>query len=500
MKNVAQELKRIDAVIARGPFEPTWESLQTYRVPEWYQDAKFGIFIHWGVYAVPGFNSEWYPRQMYLQGTPEFEHHVKTYGPQRRFGYKDFIPLFQAQHYSAARWARLFKRAGAKFVMPVAEHHDGFAMYASGFSKWCAAKMGPRRDCVGELAAAVRQEGMVFCASSHRAEHWFFMNGGKQFPSDVQNPKYAAFYGPAQPDNTPPNREWLDDWLARTCELVDLYRPQVLWFDWWIEQPAFKPYLRKLAAYYYNRGAEWGLGVAINFKHDAYPPGTAVFDVERGQLKDIRAEFWQTDTAVAKNSWGYVAQSAGWSEPDKRGVKRLQVRRGMDYKQAGDIIGDLVDIVSKNGAMLLNIGPRADGTIPAGDERVLLEIGDWLAVNGEAVYGTRPWTVYGEGPTGIVEGSFNDGKREAFTARDIRFTRRGANTLYAVPLAWPERDLTIHTLGADLKLCTAAIERIELLGAAQPLRWTRAAGALKVRLPDRRPCRHAPALRITLQP
>ena len=182
-------------------YEPTWESLMQYTAPDWYRDAKFGIFIHWGLYAVPAFANEWYPRNMYLQGTKEFEHHVETYGPQSEFGYKDFIPMFKAEKYDPDAWAQLFAEAGAKFVVPVAEHHDGFAMYDTELSRWNAAKMGPHRDLIGDLAEAVRAHGLVFGLSSHRAEHWWFMNGGKAFDSDVQDPAYADFYGPAQPND-----------------------------------------------------------------------------------------------------------------------------------------------------------------------------------------------------------------------------------------------------------------------------------------------------------
>ncbi len=347
----------IDLRIAAGPFAPRWDSLAAYQAPAWYQDGKFGIFIHWGVYAVPAFGNEWYPRKMYLPETDEYAHHRATFGPQDRFGYKDFVPQFTAEHFDPDQWAGLFRRAGAQFVVPVAEHHDGFAMYDCGFSDWTAVKTGPKRDLIGELAAAVRRQWLVFGLSSHRAEHWWFFDGGMRGDSDVQDPRFAALYGPAQPQHLPPNEQFLEDWLLRTCELVDRYRPQLVWFDWWIEQPAFAPYLQAFAAYYYNRGAEWGRGVAINYKHAAFPDGTAVFDVERGQLTDIRPAFWQTDTAISKNSWGYVAEQ--------------------DYKSAGDLIGDLVDIVSKNGALLLNIGPRADGTIPEPERDILLDIGRW---------------------------------------------------------------------------------------------------------------------------
>ncbi len=460
----------------QGPFQPTWESLQSYQIPRWYQDAKFGIFIHWGLYAVAAFGNEWYPRNMYLQGTPEYEHHVATYGPQARFGYKDLIPFFTAERFDPDEWAGLFRRAGAKFVVPVAEHHDGFAMYDCGLSDWCAAKMGPRRDLIGELAAAVRRQWLVFGLSSHRAEHWWFYDGGMQFDSDVQDPRYAGLYGPAQPRDTQPHEAFLEDWLARTCELVDKYQPQLVWFDWWIEQPAFAPYLQRFAAYYYNRGAQWQRGVAINYKHGAFPDGTAVYDVERGQLADTRPIFWQTDTSISKNSWGYV--------------------QDQNYKTATALIGDLVDIVSKNGAMLLNIGPRPDGVIPEPEQEILLEMGRWLALNGEAIYGTRPWRVYGEGPTQVVSGSFADTKRADFGSRDIRFTTKG-DALYAIVLGWPAGgEVTIQSLGTHLTLYPQAIGSVEMLGCAEPLRWSQGVRGLRVRLPESAPCQHAVVLRI----
>ena len=222
-------LKQVDAEANAGPFKPSWDSLQTYRVPEWYQNAKFGIFIHWGVYSVPAFDSEWYPRNMYQAGSEEYKHHIATYGPQDKFGYKDFIPMFKAEHYDPAAWAELFKKAGAKYVVPVAEHHDGFAMYGSGLSGWTAAKMGPRRDIIGELGKAARAAGLHFGMSSHRVEHNFFLGVARGIPSDVNDPQYAAFYGPAhmwlapkwgQPldnDFTYVSSAWADDWLARAA-------------------------------------------------------------------------------------------------------------------------------------------------------------------------------------------------------------------------------------------------------------------------------------------
>ena len=299
-------LENVTETNEAGPFSPDWESLTGVNVPTWYREGKFGIFIHWGIYSVPEFENEWYPRNMYIEGSAAYTHHLETYGSQKDFGYKDFIPAFTAEKFDADEWAALFRRAGAKFVVPVAEHHDGFAMYETSLSRWKATEMGPGRDVIGELAEAVRKQAMTFGLSSHRAEHWFFFNGGAKFDSRVLDPEFADFYGPAQRQELQPTQAYLEDWLARTAEVVDRYRPELVWFDWWIEEPAFAPYLQQFAAYYYNKAADWNRQVAINYKFDAFPPGTAVYDVERGQLSDIRPDFWQTDTSVSKNSWSHV--------------------------------------------------------------------------------------------------------------------------------------------------------------------------------------------------
>ena len=458
-----------------GPYSPTWESLSHYEVPSWYIDGKFGIFIHWGLYAVPAFGNEWYPRNMYREGSEEYKHHVATYGSHTLFGYKDFIPLFKAESFNPTHWAKVFKSAGARFVVPVAEHHDGFAMYESGFSEWNAARMGPKRDLIGDLAVEVRKQGMVFGVSNHRAEHWWFMGEGRKFDSDIKAGDYDAFYGPAAIEGTQPDPEYLEDWLARLCEIVDKYQPQLFWFDWWIEQPAFQSYLQRFAAYYYNRSAQWGKGVAINFKNRSFPDHTAVLDLERGQLADTRTLFWQNDTSVSRNSWGYIVNQ--------------------DYKTAESIVGDLVDIVSKNGALLLNIGPRADGTIPEQEESMLAEIGQWLALNGEAIYETRPWKVYGEGPTQIESGMFTDTKRTAFTGKDIRFTQKG-DVLYAILLAWPGAEVKVASLSTNLRLYSSEIASITLLGNDGDLKWSCDENGLKVMLPECKPCDHAYVLKI----
>jgi len=467
MKN--RYMQQIDDTIANGKFKDNWESLTAFRVPDWYPQAKFGIFIHWGLYSVPAFNNEWYSRNMYMQGSKEYEHHIATYGAHKDFGYKDFIPMFKAERFDAEDWAELFWQSGAKYVMPVAEHHDGFQMYKSELSRFNAFDMGPCRDLLADMKKAFENRGLEFCVSSHRAEHWFFMSHGKEFDSDIKDPLVCGdFYWPSmlEPDHydlygSPPSQEYLEDWLLRCCELVDRYRPKVFYFDWWIQTAAFKPYLKKFAAYYYNKGEEWGYPVAINYKHDAFMFGTAVPDVERGQFAEMKPYFWQTDTAVGRDSWCYT--------PDNR------------YKSPREIVQDLVDIVSKNGNLLLNVGPKADGSIPDEDRQFLLAIGDWLRVNGDAIYGTSYWRIYGEGPTEVKEGHFTDGAAKTFTGEDIRFTVQGS-TLYATVLVFPEDGVvTIKSLKEKSTHFCGIIQEIQILGFNEQPTWERNEDGLTIR-------------------
>ena len=468
-----QRLDAIERVIARGPYTDSWESLSWYRVPEWYMNLKFGIFIHWGVYSVPAFANEWYSRNMYCPGTPEFEHHVKTWGPHAKFGYKDFIPLFKAEKFSPEAWADLFAQAGARYVIPVAEHHDGFQMYRSELSHWNACEMGPHRDVVGELSAACRARGLQSGASTHRIEHFWFQGKGRTFDSDIKDPQYGDLYWPSvtEPedfnmnalDQLVPTEEYLQDWMLRTCELIDRCQPAMLYFDWWIQQKAARPYLAKIAAYYYNRAAERGTQAVINYKHDAFPFGCAVPDVERGQFAELKPYFWQTNTAIAYNSWC-------WTE-------------GNAFKPAEDLVRDLIDVVSKNGTFLLNVGPKPDGTISDEDTAVLTAIGDWMRVGGEAIYDTRPWKIFGEGPTKIKEGHFSDGERKGFTHEDVRYTRRG-DCLYATFLA-PSPDgvyrapaLAAHPDGHGVfHGLVLNAERLD----GKPCTWTRGEDGLTIR-------------------
>jgi alpha-L-fucosidase len=482
-------LATVQKVSVAGPFQPDWQSLSTYEVPEWYRDAKFGIFIHWGVYSVPAFGSEWYPREMYIEGSEINKHHLATYGPLTSFGYKDFIPMFKAEKFDPQAWAKLFKESGARYVVPVFEHHDGFAMYDSDLSDWTAKKMGPHRDVDGELAAARRAEGLHLGASSHRIEHDWFLDGGRKEDSDVNDPKYADFYGPAHPriqanhdvlaeDWTYVSPAYGRDWVARNAEIVQKYHPELIFFDWWIGQPSVRPYLAEFAAYYYNESLKHGTVGIINYKLVDMEKHSAVLDIERGQTASILPVNWQTDTSVSNKSWGYIKNDT--------------------YKTPSFIVQQLADVVSKNGNLLMNIGPRSDGTIPDEVQNVLLEVGSWLKVNGDAIYGTRPWFVFGEGPTKVKEGSFHDTDTVPYTSQDFRFTTKGG-ILYAIEMEWPtDGEAVIQTLASG-KTGARNVSSVSLLGHDGALPFTQKADGLHIQLPAANPGKYAYAYKISFE-
>ncbi len=469
-------LRQIDLVNARGPYHPDWDSLSAHPVPEWYRQKRLGIFLHWGPFSVPAYH-DWYARNMYIKDSPEYQYHLSHYGCHRDFGFKDFIPSFTMDRYDPAEWIRMFREAGADYIVPVAEHHDGFQNYRSEMSHWNAVEMGPKRDIMGDLLYEADLAGMTLGASSHRVEHWWFLSHGKEFDSDVNTPLHPGdYYWPAQKEpedqhdlfsEPGPDDEFLTDWLLRCCELVDRYRPRILYFDWWIEHSAVKPYLMRFAAYYFNRAEEWG-GCVINYKHDAFPWGIGVPDIERGQFAEAKPFLWQSDTSVMRNSWCYA-------------------REGI-YKQPREILWDLIDAVSKNGRLLLNFGPKPDGTFTAEDLNILNVMKDWMRDNDEAIHGTGLWRIAQEGPTRIEEGQFSDGKARVCTSEDIRFTCRGSD-IYAMVMACP-RDGKVHIQSlreADasrLPLWHGIIRDVCVLGLDEKVHWSRDEKALHVDLGD----------------
>jgi alpha-L-fucosidase len=484
-------LKEADRQAHDGPYRPDWETLRDYEIPQWYKDAKFGIFLHWGIYAVPGAVNEWYPHNMYKPGDPANQDFLKRYGSLDSLGYKDFIPAFRAEKWDPDDWARLFKKAGARYVIPAAEHHDGFSMYDSGLSDWTVVKMGPRRDTLAELSKAIRDAGLHFGLSSHRAEHNYYFDEGRFIRSDVNDPRYASFYGPAHPWLTDPHfvqinewsyvsEAWTRDWLARAVELVEKYKPEVVYFDGGIGQPTFRPKVTEFAAFYYNYARQNQIQGIINIKDYALEWTAGARDFERSLRGDIEPRHWQTDTSMSSLSWGYMERDS--------------------LKSAESLIHQLVDVVSKNGNLLLSIGPRPDGTIPDPVRTTLLDMGAWLDRNGEAIYGTQPWKTYGEGPTRTETGFGADLESKPFTASDFRFTMKG-NNLYVISLACPQDGTaSVHSLGLAGAGNLLEVQEVALLGSEQKVEWLRTTEALSIKLPRDAACKYGFALRVKVAP
>lgn len=453
-------------------YEANWESIRNhYSIPEWFRDAKFGIFIHWGPYAVPAFMSEKYPTAIYKKswnkgGMNPWVYHRQKYGEPVEFGYKDFIPLFKAEKFDAREWAQLFLNSGARYVVPVAEHHDGFAMYKSKYTRWNAAEMGPKRDILGELAVEVRKTGMKLGASSHFALNWQYYNKDSS-NWDTNNPEYADLYSKRkhEEDMDKPSQEFLDLWWNRTTDIIDNYKPDIMWFDFCLDRPAFSALWPKILAYYYNKGLDWNKEVVFqdkNMNYQAFPEDLIVLDIERGRMIDIYKFPWQTDTSVGEISWGYI--------------------RNENYKSPDYLIDELIDIVSKNGCLLLNIGPKPDGTIPEEARAILLNMGEWLKANGEAIYDTRPWKIYGEGPTRTSTGHLSEKGNKAFTTEDFRFTTK-AGALYIISLSWPEKgNFLVESLATNNKIENRKIRRITFLGGSAPLKWQQTKDGLLINL------------------
>jgi alpha-L-fucosidase len=445
---VAAAQAGVTAPAAPGPFTAEWDSIQrNYREPSWFRDAKFGIFMHWGLYAVPAHHNEWYEKHMY---GADLAWHTDHFGAPERFGYKDFVPMFTQQKFDPEQWATLFKRAGARMVMPSAQHHDNFALWDSDVAPFNAKRMGPKRDLIGDLAAAVRRLGMKFAVSNHGMENFTFINPTpvlearlQKAGADLYDPAWDGFYHVA--DRSPDAMtRFLTDWVNRNLELIDKYQPDLLWFDNGVNLRVLDPLKRQVAAYYYNRARAWGKEVSISTKFVAYAPSNddsrqvgSIIDFEKIGVRsppDIRPGPWMVDDVIG-STWGYTT--------------------GMTVSGGPAIVGKLVDTVSKGGFYLLNLSPMADGTIPEAQQRTLLDVGAWLDVNGEAIYGSRPWTRFGE---------------DAW-----RFTTKGG-VLYAIGAA-PQGPAVIAALGSVQGTVTR-VEQLGPKGALTPVSFRQDAAGL----------------------
>jgi alpha-L-fucosidase len=466
-------------------FEPTWSSLNKHSTPQWFKDAKFGIYTHWGVYSVParGPNGTWYPYYMYIEGTPQWEHHISTYGGPEKFGYKDFIPQFTGERFDPDEWAEVFRDSGAQFAGPVGEHHDGFTMWNTRLNDWNAVRMGPRTDVVGRLEKAIRGQGLRFLVALHHAENWwFYPHWRREF--DTSDPRYAGLYGEPHDleggvdhkdffNQARPSRRFIETWKAKILEVIDTYDPDMLWFDFGLSGMPEKP-KEEVLAYYYNKAIEHGRDVVVTYKDHDLPPGAGVVDLELRRMDKLTYHEWITDTTVDDGQgWGYLAETA--------------------YKTTAGLVHYLVDNVSKNGLLLLNVGPKPDGTLPEEAKELLRGMGRWLAVNGEAIYGTTTWITNGEGPEQISRGGENnETEMPAYSRKDVRFTVKG-NVLYATVMGWPGEYAVIETLK---RLWPDEIRSIRMLGTDQQLAWKLLDHALVIKTPNKKPCDHAYVFRI----
>jgi alpha-L-fucosidase len=461
--------------IAEGPFVPTNESLTQFKYPDWFRDAKFGIWSHWGPQAVPR-QGDWYARRMYQEKDPAYKYHVEHYGHPSVFGYKDIIPLWKAEKWNAEQLMDLYKKAGAKYFVSMGTHHDNFFLWDSKIHEWNAVKMGPKKDVVGIWQQAAKNQGLKFGVSEHLGASftWFQYahlsdkEGPKAgVPYDGADPKYSSLYHAA---TTPDDKSWLTnnlvfqiEWFSSIKELIDNYHPDLLYSD---SQMPFEDVGRSLVAHYYNQDATKNNSVPqVVYTCKQASDGKWVQDVERGVLDTISPYPWQTDTSIG--DWYY--------------------RTGQKYKTANEVIQMLVDIVSKNGNLLINVVQTPEGDLEPDMLSILTDIGTWTAANGEGIYGSRPWKTYGEKSPeskAFKPGRFNENYK--FNAKDIRFTTKDG-FLYAYCLGTPAEDIVIKYLAKGSKFESAPVASVKMLGSDQKIRFSQNEAGLVIRKPSKMP-------------
>ncbi|MCX6866533.1 MAG: alpha-L-fucosidase [Verrucomicrobia bacterium] len=471
-------------LVADGPFQPTMESLKKYTYPDWFRDAKFGIWAHWGPQAVP-MDGDWYARKMYEPGNKHYAYHLKNYGHPSQFGYKDIIPLWKAEKWDPDRLMGLYQRAGAKYFVSMGSHHDNFFLWNSKIHRWNSVNMGPKRDVVGEWQKAAKKHGLRFGVSEHLGASftWFQSShradkDGPQagVPYDGAKPEWQDLYHfAAEPGDTgwySNNPKWHRQWYAAIKELVDNYQPDLLYTDGGV--PFGNEVGLSLIAHLYNSdAARHGGKVEAIYNCKQVSDGRWVQDLERGIMPSIDPNPWQTDTSIG--DWYYD--------------------RNWKFRPVKWVIHMLVDNVSKNGNLLLNVVQRPDGSLDPEVEQMLEQLAAWNAVHGEAIYGTRPWTVYGESAVKVKGGAFKEDYQ--YNAREIRFTTKGT-TLYAIALGWPDDGkLVIRSLAKPEGRDINAISDIRLLGHDGKLEWKQGPDGLVVTLPSGKLSEFTSALRIT---
>ncbi|HTQ37590.1 MAG TPA: alpha-L-fucosidase [Pirellulales bacterium] len=471
--------------IAKGPFVGTMDSLKNYSCPEWFRDAKFGIWAHWGPQSVP-MEGDWYARKMYQQGDPDYEDHLKRWGHPSTNGWKDIIPLWKAENWDPDKLMALYKKAGAKYFVSMASHHDNFFLWDSKLHSWNSVQMGPHRDVVGDWQKAAKKYGLPFGVSEHLGASftWFQTSHDADktgplagVPYDGANSKnWDLYHSPAEPGDNywgySKNQRWQQEWFNEIEELVDNYKPDLLYTDGGV---AFgnEVGLSQIANFYnINAACHGGICEAV-YTCKQPSDGRWVHDYERGVNSGIDPYPWQTDTSIG--DWFY---NKHWK-----------------YRPVKWVVDMLVDIVSKNGNLLLNVVQRPDGSLDPEVETMLQQLGEWTAANGEAIYGTRPWLRYGEGRALTGGGSFKEDFH--YSDKDIRFTTKG-NTLYAIALGWPEEGkLVIRSLARTDEAAQNSIEKVELLGGDGELKFSQTANGLAVELPGPKLSELTCALRIT---